>query len=799
MIKEEGQGQSCTDEEKGLKILLIDNYDSYTFNLFQMFAAVNSGLVPCVIRNNSITYTDLKKILPYFDCIVVSPGPGIPSKKGDFGVCLDLLSDYQSTTQQKNGPLIKPLLGVCLGEQGLGEAFGASVVHAPRVAHGVVSSIMHDGLDDLFKGIPTEFDAVRYHSWVVSGENFPEQHLTKIASTLHNNEEVIMAIKSNNFPFWGVQFHPESICTAYGEVLMKNFLRITREWNAKNNSVALPCDWNSLLGNTSVIPPVLHGNKQVDYNYELKWRKITDKESEHLNCETIFTKLYSKHEFGVFWLDSSRVAKSLSRFSYLGLAISQITYNVDEKIVHCKATSHYPSPFIETFKDSQFVLDEKETFYDFLKEEVFGKIRCKNEDSLLFPFQTGLVGYFGYELKEESYTYGVHKNLWTSETPDSAFMFVDRMVAVDHRTKDIYLMALKEKNAKEDKQKDPDIQAWFDETETLLSEAGSSIAEDISTESAKGGSEELLEGKKISFALQRGHDAYVSNIKECLVEIHNGESYEICLTNQIRTDLKIENTTEFYLLLREINPAPYAAFLKFFDFSVLSCSPEKFLTVDPTGKVVSKPIKGTAKRGKNQKEDEELYNELANSKKDFSENLMIVDLIRNDIGTVCTVGSVYVPFLMNIESYATVHQLVSTVAGQIRSDLTTLDCIRECFPPGSMTGAPKLRSLQIIDRLEKASRGVYSGTLGFLGWSGSCDLCVVIRTAVLTEKGISIGCGGAIVADSDVEGEFEEMLLKANALIHSIITHVNKAFNDSAPVEFNIKGVPNMVKTANIQ
>jgi para-aminobenzoate synthetase len=197
---------------------------------------------------------------------------------------------------------------------------------------------------------------------------------------------------------------------------------------------------------------------------------------------------------------------------------------------------------------------------------------------------------------------------------------------------------------------------------------------------------------------------------------------------------------------------------------VLSSSPERFLSVDPGGYAEARPIKGTSRRGATPAEDARLAAELRSGTKSRAENVTIVDLMRNDLGRVCRVGSVEVPELMTVESYETVHQLVSSISGRLRPELGPLDAVRACFPPGSMTGAPKRRTMEIIDELEGAARGVYSGAIGWFGLGGACDLGVAIRTAVIRDGEASVGAGGAIVAESDVDEELGEMWLKAKAV-----------------------------------
>ncbi|MGH3827240.1 MAG: aminodeoxychorismate synthase component I, partial [Pseudonocardiaceae bacterium] len=278
--------------------------------------------------------------------------------------------------------------------------------------------------------------------------------------------------------------------------------------------------------------------------------------------------------------------------------------------------------------------------------------------------------------------------------------------------------------------------------------------------------------------LVREPDGYRRDVEECRRQLTEGESYEICLTTRLRLPFD-EDDLDFYLRLREVNPAPYAALLRAGGITVFSSSPERFLRVDAAGPVrrarsnaartvQSKPIKGTAPRHEDPELDARAARELARDPKNRAENLMIVDLVRNDLNVVCEVGSVHVPTLFDVETYAQVHQLVSTIRGTRRPDVSPVDCVRAAFPGGSMTGAPKIRTMEIIDALKEGPRGIYAGALGWFALSGALDLSIVIRTIVTDGGHTTFGIGGAIVALSEPEAEFEETLVKSSAMASAI-------------------------------
>ena len=261
-------------------------------------------------------------------------------------------------------------------------------------------------------------------------------------------------------------------------------------------------------------------------------------------------------------------------------------------------------------------------------------------------------------------------------------------------------------------------------------------------------------------------DSYRAAILRAQQYIAAGDIYHVNLSQRFQGGVAA-SPTELYLALRETNPAPYGAYLDIGDAQILSTSPECFLNIRDRH-VVTRPIKGTRPRCATVADDARTAAELLASSKDNAELLMITDLERNDLGRVCEFGSVRVRELVRVETYATVHHLVSTVEGTLRSDVNHVDCVRACFPGGSITGAPKIRAMQIIDELEPHARGVYTGAIGFLGYNALAHLNVAIRTVVYQGGRLTFHAGGGIVADSEPDAEYDETFAKAKGILNAI-------------------------------
>ena len=702
-----------------MRTLLIDNYDSFTFNLFQLIAEVN-GEEPVVVRNDGATWEELAGW--DVDNIVISPGPGRPERPADFGVCAAAILHADV-----------PVLGVCLGHQGLGHLSGGEVVHAPEVMHGRLSAVYHDR-SALFEGIPQGFEVVRYHSLCLS-EPLPES----LERTAWTEDGVVMGVAHRERPAWGVQFHPESICTSYGVKLLENFRELTRGAGRGRARRAT----------TEPTRTIVPGRSEVTALASPTAELLTRRLEREIDPEVAFTHLYADDPHA-FWLDSSRGGDPMSRFSFLGGSdgplAAQVYYDVaatETTVVRHGTTEVHGA-----------------TIFDFLHQEL-GRYAGVTAE-LPFDFDCGVVGYLGYEVKADCGGTLVHR----SSVPDAGFLFSDRLIAVDHVEHCTYLVCLVDGDAAAGRK-------WLDDVERLLEAVAARPA--LATGPLRAPRSQPLE-----FYASRDEATYLADIERCKQNLVEGETYEVCLTNKVKTDAVLD-PLPLYRTLRRINPAPFSAFLRLEGVAIASSSPERFLRIGRDRVVEAKPIKGTSPRAETPEADEALAEALRTSEKNRAENLMITDLLRNDLGTVCEVGSVHVPHLMAIETFETVHQLVSTVRGRLRDGLDAVDCIRACFPGGSMTGAPKKRTMEIIDELETEARGVYSGAIGYIGLGGAADLNIVIRTVVMSRDETSIGVGGAIVMQSDADEEYQETLLKAQAPMRAITHVVRDIPLDAAP------------------
>ncbi len=402
-------------------------------------------------------------------------------------------------------------------------------------------------------------------------------------------------------------------------------------------------------------------------------------------------------------------------------------------------------PYLTLEKGERFLINQVPSTTDFndyvssyLKEH-------KEENPTELPLVGGAIGYFSYDYgrKKEGIKSRHPKEV---DIPDCVLTFYDSFIIEDHKKETLTLIANDHGHEKEHNMKE------------LLSLVEHAIHKDLVPIS--------IDASSACVTANFDPQNYMQAVQNMIDHIVEGDIYVVNMTQQLQIHSKMDPYT-MYQILRENNPAPFGAYMDFSDFQIVCASPERFLQMR-NGQIQTRPIKGTRKRGETPEEDLALKKELENSAKDHSELLMIIDLERNDLNRVCVPGSVKVTELFQVETYATVFHLISNVVGTLQPDLSFMDLLSCTFPGGSITGAPKLRAMEIIDEQEHSQRNLYTGSIGYVSLSGDCDLNIVIRTALVKDGTYHLGVGGGITCDSDLAFEYKETLQKAKALLDAL-------------------------------
>lgn len=735
-------------------MLLIDNVDSFTFNIADLLHRV-LGEAPTVWGHDHAADD-----LTGFDAIVVGPGPGRPQHPADMG--LSTLALRQRHT---------PVLGVCLGHQGMAHLAGDQVVELADPMHGRVGEVLHDGTG-LFEGIPSPFSVVRYHSLEVQ----------PVASSLvvtarAADDGVVMALADPAARRWGVQFHPESVLSEHGERLVANFLSMS---GVQQSSPPPPAGVGE--GGAVAVGDV-HRHTALREEAARRVRVASVVLGRLTDAWALHQELYADSPTA-FWLDASAGGRDLPlggapatalRRSVLGDASGPLSYVLTHRVGAGRSSTtelstgeRFDGPLLRTLATLRNRLaldppgaDPSDAGYGLPRDTDRGLVSEQGP-----RFCPGFVGYLGYELKAELGGSAAH----VSPFPDARLVFADRALVVDHESGDVHAVYLWDEECRAEQE------TWVEQARARIRHGLPGVSREGSRHvhgkggGAGGGDLEPAGGAgggDLEPVFRHTRAGYLDLIAQCQQQIRAGESYEICLTNQATWPHRVDETA-LGAAMREASPVPFAAWLRGPGPTVLSASPERFVSVTADGVVEARPIKGTRPRAADPDEDAALADELHTSVKDRAENLMIVDLLRNDLHRVCRSGSVHVPGIFEVESYVTVHQLVSTVRGELAEGMDCLDVIGTCFPGGSMTGAPKVRTMEILDRLEGGPRGVYSGALGWIGLDGAMDLSIVIRTVTLDDGVAQFGVGGAITALSDPDEEYAETQVKAAALTRAL-------------------------------
>ncbi|MFH1783534.1 MAG: aminodeoxychorismate synthase component I [bacterium] len=438
-----------------------------------------------------------------------------------------------------------------------------------------------------------------------------------------------------------------------------------------------------------------------------------------------------------FILDSSSTAHDpdLSRYSFLGSKPFTIlrSKGSDIELIH--------HDLVEKVRGDPFSV-----LRDLLKKY---HVTEKNRG---IPFQCGAVGYFGYELyafTEENLPQPAPDD---TGIPDCYIGFYDPIIAYDHILSKAYVITCGFSHDSKTKVK---------RIKRLIALAGDaqSIRQTPQSPQAK---------PSACFRSNFTQDTYIKAIEDIKEYIARGDVYQVNLSQRFAAEFD-SDAFELYRKLRQVNPAPFSAFMHFDKIKILSSSPERFLKMKD-GIIETRPIKGTRPRGSSKEEDSLLRNELRQSKKDQAEHVMIVDLERNDLGRICKYSTISVEKLADLEEYATVFHLVSTISGKVAKGKDAVDCLKACFPGGSITGAPKIRSIQIIREMEPNRRDIYTGSIGYISFGGNMDTSIVIRSLLIKDTNCYLYAGGGIVADSNPQSEYEETFHKIKAFMKTLDT-----------------------------
>src|SRR5436305_1791832 len=592
-------------------LLLIDNYDSFTYNLAQYFGELGCELV--IKRNDEISPDEIAVLAPKHICI--SPGPCTPREAG---ISKDIVLRFGSKI---------PMLGVCLGHQCIAEAYGGKIVRASTLMHGKSSTIRHNG-SGLFADLSTRFEAGRYHSLAVERSSFP-RCLEIIAES---DDGEIMALRHREFPVYGVQFHPESVFAEF----------------------------------------------------------IADNETP----VSAFKKL-DGGGYG-FLFESTEKNDESGRFSFVG---------IDPRIV-IKTHGHQLQIFelgverrTETTSDPLDELRNLMARYQFVSNPKLPR------------FSGGAVGFLGYEA-----IHFFEPKVPTAERdelqlPEMIFMITSSLLIFDHRLRTLKIVA----------------NAFLDDgpLETLYARAAESIHAIICRLTKPA---DLPPIQPADCEIQPAHsnfhpEEFKRAVEQAKEYIRAGDIFQVVLSQRFESSFS-GDPFDFYRCLRFINPSPYMFCLKFgADFALVGSSPEMHVRLIGDG-VEIRPLAGTRPRGDTSAQDEKNAAELLADPKERAEHIMLVDLARNDVGRVSGFGTVRVIELMDIERYSHVMHIVSNVSGRLRTGCTGFDLVKATFPAGTVSGAPKIRAMQIISELEATRRGCYAGAIGYFGFDGNVDSCI---------------------------------------------------------------------------
>ncbi|WP_257140951.1 anthranilate synthase component I [Bacillus sp. AFS015802] len=439
---------------------------------------------------------------------------------------------------------------------------------------------------------------------------------------------------------------------------------------------------------------------------------------------SLFQSLKGKKKF---LLESSLKHEQSGRYSFVG----------SDPFLECKAYGNNVQ-FIQTSSGQIEVRtgDPIEMIQDLIPHHPM--------EGVPFPFTGGGIGYLGYDVIRQYEKIG-DTPPDELEMPDIHLMFYEKVIVFDHLEHKVTIVVMN---------------GWTEGRDENLQEKVKGVEAELSNVYLDTHPKKL---NQLSFHAHTSKDEFLKKVERAKQSIREGEIFQVVLSQRLRASFSGDPFT-FYRSLRKSNPSPYMFFIDFEDYVILGASPESMLKVQGN-QITTNPIAGTRRRGETADEDRELENELLSDEKEIAEHRMLVDLGRNDLGRICEIGSIYLSKYLTIERYKYVMHIVSEVKGELREAVAPLEALTSCLPAGTVSGAPKIRAMQIINELETTKRGVYSGAVGYIGINGNLDFALAIRTMVLKDGVANVQAGAGIVFDSDPLSEYEETLNKAKSLL----------------------------------
>lgn len=721
-----------TSPKKKNMVLMIDNYDSFTYNVVQYLKELGENVY--TVRNDEIDYSYIDDELKP-RCIVISPGPKSPTEAGQ---CLEIIDRYKG---------VIPIFGVCLGHQCIGHAFGGEVIKASTLMHGK-NSVIKSLNKGVFENFPqSEFSVTRYHSLVINPKCLP----LCLEVTCISEDGEIMGVRHRDYLIEGVQFHPEAVQSQFGLEIFKRFLDKCpkqAETQVEDNTEFK----SQTLTEDSIEKVIFHQEASV-YNFEGDFYKI-------------FQEIYQSGKYeDIAFFDSASGPRKDANISSIGIGkLFSLKIKEDKLLVEAENKGYKSflnkilQKFLQKLSEDKYSMSGRRfsEVFEHLKNTI--SIERKHQEKI--PLSFPLVGYFAYEYIH--FLENIPKvNKDPLDLPDVELHFYSNLIIHDIAQKKIFSV---HNFLKQEKMEitEPQIlnflKAGFGEQKRSQYKTTSTKDDKI-----------LPQGERTI-----SKEDYLNIIARNKDYVINGDIFQVQIS--IREKLRSKaKAIDIYTELRNINPSPYMCFFKTHDFELVCNSPElQFSIKDNTAMI--RPIAGTSPgKGTDEKSRREILEQFAHDAKENAEHLMLVDLARNDLGRMASTGTVRVNELMTIEEYANVFHLTSTVTGELQDGLNVFELFEATFPAGTLTGAPKIRAMEIIAEHEPETRGLYGGAIGIFDLDlGNIMSTIVIRSVLCKDDYLYLQSAAGTVADSVPEKEWSETNHKLSTLKQAIVNVSDK-------------------------